>query len=243
MYIFPVSIDTASSELTDFSTRLLRLYEVRPSLTASKVSPKELLKGIEQFFDIAKQVERGAAADLTDQDITQIGEYGLSMLVDLESWTVEQKLEDAVPQLKMMTLAIADWIMRHEGQIQSLDPVVDALAVTANNTQDRDLLEKLTGFMGRVRSACTVPIRNDLERFNPGRPWRILHLNRSIAATRTHNRELMRAVFDELVETLPEDAAQFFQQGMSEMDRLNYPAAVRKLVQQYFDRYTRARMN
>jgi hypothetical protein len=46
-----------------------------------------------------------------------------------------------------------------------------------------------------------------------------------------------------LVETLPEDAAQFFREGMGEMDRLNYPRSVRVIVQEYFDRYTRPRMN
>ena len=81
------------------------------------------------------------------------------------------------------------------------------------------------------------------ERFDPGRPWRILHINRSIAATRTHNRELMRKVFDELVETLPEDAMQFFKQAIHEVDRRNYPAAVRELFQEYFDRQARAHMN
>ena len=243
MHTFPDPIDSASAEFTDISARLLGLYEVRSSHPASKLSPKERLKGIEQFFDIARQVERGSATDLTDSDITQIGDYGLSMFTDLESWIVEQKLEDVVPRLKKIALSMTDWIMRHGGQIQTLEPVVDALAVSANSTEDREVLAELTGFMGRVRSACTVTIRNDLERHNPGRPWRILHLNRSIAATRTHNRELMRAVFDELVETLPEDAAQFFREGMSEMDRLNYPHAVREIVQEYFDRYTRVRMN
>ncbi len=243
MHTFPDSIDTASSEFTELSARLLGLHEVRPSRISSKVSPSELLQGIEQFFDIAKPVERGSATDLTDKDVTQIGDYGLSMLTDLESWIVEQKLEDVVPRLKKIALSMTDWIMRHGGQIQTLEPVVDALAVSANSTEDRDVLEELTGFMGRVRSACTVTIKNDLERHNPGRPWRILHLNRSIAATRTHNRGLMRAVFDELVEALPEDAAQFFREGMGEMDRLNYPRAVREIVQEYFDRYTRPRMN
>lgn len=243
MHTFPDPIETASAEFTELSARLLGLYEVRPLRISSEVSPTELLKGIEQFFDIAIQTEHGSATDLTDKDITQVGDYGLSMLIDLESWTMDQKLEDVVPQLKKIALSMTDWIMRHGGQIQSLEPVVDALAVSANSTKDRDLLEELTEFMGRVRAACTATTRNDLERHNPGRPWRILHINRGIAATRTHNRELMSTVFDELVETLPEDAAQFFKLGMNEMDRVNYPRAVRETVQEYFDRYTRPRMN
>ncbi len=241
---FVNTIEDASSEYADISARLLGLYQVRPSQTPSKVSPRELLEGIEQFFGIASQVDRGSAAgDLTDKDITQIGDYGLSMLVDLEAWTRDQKLEDLELRLKKIVLSVADWIMRHGGQIQSLEPVVDALAVAANSTQDQSTLEELTRFMGRVRTACSDAIRNDLERYNPGRPWRILHLNRSIAATRSHNLALMRTVFDELVEILPEDASQFFKQGMHEMDRLNYPGPVRELVQEYFDRYTRAQMH
>jgi hypothetical protein len=165
------------------------------------------------------------------------------MFVDLEAWTQQQKLQDLERRLKKIVLCVADWIMRHGGQIQNLEPVVDALAVAANNTEDRSVLEEFTEFMGRVRIACSDVIKNDLERYNPGRPWRILNLNRCIAATRSQDLALMRAVFDELVEILPEDATQFFKQGMQEMDRLGYPSPVRELVQEYFDKYTRAQMH
>ena len=53
----------------------------------------------------------------------------------------------------------------------------------------------------------------------------------------------MHHVFEELVNALPSDAANFFSEGMHEMDRLNYPQAVREVLQEYFNKYSRPKMN
>ena len=47
----------------------------------------------------------------------------------------------------------------------------------------------------------------------------------------------MHEVFETLIRNLPQDAASFFQQGMSEMDRLGYPDHVRKVMQEYAEQY------
>ena len=97
--------------------------------------------------------------------------------------------------------------------------------------------------MGRVAQATANLIKQDLEKNNPGRPWRVLHLNRGIVATRTHNPELMEKVFDDLVRYLPEDAAAFFAEGMQQMEELDYPQHVRQVMHRYFDLWTRPRMH
>jgi hypothetical protein len=108
---------------------------------------------------------------------------------------------------------------------------------------ETSLLEPLTLFMGRVAQASSSAIKQDLEKNNPIRPWRILHLNRGIMATRTHNPALMERVFDDLVRYLPEDAPTFFAEGMQQMEALNYPQPVRQIMGRYFDRWTRPRMH
>ncbi len=81
--------------------------------------------------------------------------------------------------------------------------------------------------MTQVADSCTSEIQQDLEPNDQLRPWRLLHINRSIVATRTHDPEIMKKAFDELLTYLPHEADIFFAEGMKEMDALDYPAHVR----------------
>jgi hypothetical protein len=127
--------------------------------------------------------------------------------------------------------------------VKTLTPIVDACAAVANTTQNSEQLGELCCLMGAVCYACAPAIKSDLEKSNPDRPWRLLHLNRAIAATRSLQLDLMEKAFEQLLRCVPEEAESFFRQGMSEMDRLNYPDQVRDVMQRYFDRHTRPRMN
>ena len=77
------------------------------------------------------------------------------------------------------------------------------------------------------------PIRQDLEKMNLGRPWRVLLLNNSIVATRSHDTDLMEAAFAILTSQLPEDATRFFSEGMEQMEALDYPPHVRQVMEKY----------
>ena len=83
---------------------------------------------------------------------------------------------------------------------------------------------------GEPPSALTS---EDLEKMNPGRPWRVLLLNYGIVATRSHNTASMEAAFAVLTSKLPEDATRFFSEGMQQMDALDYPSHVRKVMEKY----------
>ena len=76
-----------------------------------------------------------------------------------------------------------------------------------------------------------------MDKFNQGRPWRVLHLNRCIVATRAQNTEMMEEAFSELLNNLPSDAPAFFMQGMSQVNHGEYPDEVRDLMQKYHDEY------
>lgn len=91
--------------------------------------------------------------------------------------------------------------------------------------------------------ASSEVLKSDLEPTNPDRPWRLLHLSYGITATRSHNTERMRQAFDRLVSVLPQDASQFFSQGMQEMVRLDYPQHVRVVMQEYHDHWTKQAMH
>ncbi|MHB8551767.1 MAG: hypothetical protein ACYDB8_12510 [Acidiferrobacterales bacterium] len=148
-------------------------------------------------------------------------------------------MPDARFGIGLTGLTIADWTIRHHGHLRSLEPVVNALADAANRTTETGDLERMARFMGEVIHASDSFIQQDMEKTNPGRPWRLLHLNRGIVATRSHNLALMGEVFDELVSALPEEASGFFEQGMQQMEALDYPAPVRKLMARYHSAWSR----
>jgi hypothetical protein len=56
-----------------------------------------------------------------------------------------------------------------------------------------------------------------------------------IVATRTHDLETMKQAFDEFLIYLPQEAPGFFAEGMKEMDALDYPPHVRRVMEFYFN--------
>jgi hypothetical protein len=137
-----------------------------------------------------------------------------------------------------LTVDLALWVVAHGGRLDSIEALVDALALIANHTADPGELGQLSTVMARITGAVSPVIREDLEKINPGRPWRVLLLNRGIVATRSHDPATMEEAFTLLIRHLPEDAAQFFASGMQQMEALNYPAHVRQVMEKYHRQWT-----
>jgi hypothetical protein len=212
--------------------------------SSSEVTPFQLHEAVEYFFNTSLDFERVARKGVSvDQNkISELGDYGITVLMDLGVWARQLGVDGTDAELDQIALSIADWVIRYGGEIRTLEPVVDALARLSNRAKEPDALERLTDTMTRVIHATAVTARQDHARTRPSEPWRTLHLNRGIVATRTHNIALMERVFDELVNDLPTDARQFFADGMRQMDRFDYPLTVRAVMARYFDRWTRPRM-
>lgn len=205
--------------------------------------PSTLVEAFRQLLNVMARIESDAQTDrMSDSaDITEIGEYALRLQEALATLAASAGLEEQQQALALVSINIALWVADHRGRIDTLEPVVDALALLANNLREPASLERLSLVISRIVAAVSPLIRQDLEKVNPGRPWRVLLLNQSIIATRSHNPELMEQAFAVLTENLPEDAPRFFSEGMQQMDALNYPAHVRKVMEQYHRRWTRNR--
>jgi len=108
---------------------------------------------------------------------------------------------------EQVSLIFAHWIVQYSGKVNHPEPVVNALAQLANLFQDKASLINLYDLMSQVDEACALETRLDKDGFNPDRPWRLLHFNHAIVATRT--------------------------QSMDEMDAQEYPAQVRQLIELY----------
>lgn len=236
---FPPAISEVLQLFKDAAAEIERVQRTRAPSVGQQISPQQLREALEQFFAIIANLdkEEGATGPILSDDVNQLGDYGLNLLADLAAWATQLGLDQERQNVLAASLVAADWLMRHEGRISHLEPVVNALADTANRTSDPKELTRMAEFMGTVAQACSEYIKQDLEKTNPGRPWRLLHLNRGIVATRSHDPTLMQQVFDELVRCLPKDAPAFFEQGMEQMVALNYPAPVREVMSRYHARW------
>ncbi len=109
--------------------------------------------------------------------------------------------------------------------------------------RDKTSLKSLSELMSKVVDGCSLEIKRDLDEKNQLRPWRLLHLNRGIVATRTYDLDIMKKAFDELLIYLPEEAPEFFNEGMKEMDELDYPSHVRELMEFYHSQKPEVRVH
>jgi hypothetical protein len=153
---------------------------------------------------------------------------------EIDELAADLGLNDSAEQIEDLTFPFAVWLSRHNVEIRTVGPVVNALSRKANFISESSLLKQLFNHVNEIIDSLSPSISQDLENTNPMRPWRLLIINRAIIATRTYDIELMKSAFDMLIENLPEDASRFFEEGVEQMHIINYPDHVKELMQQYF---------
>jgi len=241
----PLDLDTACDQYRRASKEIIQAFERRAPEHTQQATPEQLDAAIAQFLTLATQLdlEQGETGALAQNDVSEIGDYGLQLISDLSRWAAQLDLELPRRKLEDTALAAAFWIIRHEGQIRTPEIIVDGLARLANATEDTLELATLADVMTQVLHSLAAVLREDLERNNPGRAWRVLHLNRAIVATRSFDAKRIHEVFDELIQALPDEAPEFFTEGIAQMDKFNYPDHVRAIMQRYFDIWGRRIMH
>jgi len=221
--------------LSDSNAILAACKQHDPASASQSATETGLAQALQQLTDVMTRIESDmqSGGDSSSADITEIGEYALQLHAALSAATTQRSLSEQQPQLAGLAINIALWIARHGGQIETLEPVANALALVANSSRDTAELGKICGVIEVIIAAVSRVISQDLEKMNPGRPWRVLLLNYSIVATRSHDTDLMEAAFAVLSSKLPEDATRFFSEGMEQMDALDYPSHVREVMEKY----------
>ncbi len=202
-------------------------------------SPSMQQQAMQRLIELLQIIESqdNQAHTLDDQgiDLNELGDYAIQMLSDLAAAAASLQLDKESQQLEDLTLPMGLWISRHGGELRTLAPIVNALARLANTLREPDALGQLYQLTGEVRCAVDEATRQDLEKTNPGRPWRLLLMNQAIIATRSHQTELIDEAYQHLVEALPEEAPRFFEEGMQQMELLGYPPVVRQVVEKYYN--------
>jgi hypothetical protein len=240
------TLDTIRSGIDQALDALAHVAGAGALQTREGASMELLSEAFRQLLDVMARVEddsrnRGGARTVQrpgSEDITELGEYAARLHDNLATLVKQSDLTDQQPALAGLAVDIALWVADHGGRLDSLEGIVDALAQIANRTRDAQDLKRLSAVMGRIIDAVSPLIREDLEKINPGRPWRVLLLNRGIVATRSHDPAVMEEAFTLLTRHLPEDAARFFAEGMQQMEALNYPSHVRRVMERYHRRWS-----
>lgn len=114
-----------------------------------------------------------------------------------------------------LVLGTALWALRHDVEILAVEPVANALARRSNDARSGAERSAVVGLMDGVIRNVAPRLAPDLERSNPDRAWRVLHLNFAITAIRTQDGPLMDLAFDALDRALPDERAGFYAEALA----------------------------
>lgn len=222
------------------SATVLQVFRSRSIGVGEDASPAQLIDAINQFFIIYEKLgsKHSENSLLNKDNISQIGEEAISCLYDLGDWAERLDLPQEQAMLGEIALAAAHWVIRHQGEIRSLDVVVNMLAAKANHTSDKTVLTSLFHVMNDVIEHASPEIKSDQDKSDPNRPWRTLNFNFAIVATRTMNKELMTIAFDTLGRNLPQDCSQFFEEGLIQSEKAEYGQEIKPIMTEYFKRWS-----
>ena len=214
-------------------------FEGRPIQTANTNAPAELIEAVSQFFIIYKKVgdKPDENRSFSKDSISQIGEQTISCLVELSAWAEQLDLHKEKAILDEIALFVAHWVILQRGEMRNLDAIVNMLAAKANQTSDKDVLTALFHVMNDVIENTSPELKNDTDKSDPLRPWRMLNFNFAIVATRTMNKGLMTRAFDTLGRNLPEDCPQFFEEVLRQAEKPVYGPEIKTMMAAYFKKW------
>ena len=226
------SLDSMRAQFDDALSCLLKNYI--PNTSEQTVSPQELGKSMQQFFNILDTIEQTSDDAGVDVDMDDLANHGLRLLNELCHLARKLDCEESYFQFEQLSLPLAVWSAQHHFILNDIEIIINAISHIANNTQDPRHLARLAEMIERIIDSVAPEIKRDLDKSNPQRPWRVLNLNHGIIATRSLDPRRMEAVFSQLLYRLPDDAPGFFAEGMEQMDIIDYPPHVRSVMQSYF---------
>ena len=235
---FQIKATTLAPALLMIVDEVLTFRQHNPAAQAVLPSQEKLRQDMQQFCLLLQQLE--SVHDKDPEVISDMGEYGLYLLQKLSEIVEQLGLLQARQRLERHIISFGLWVCTNGGVLRELEPVVNAFAAEANRSRGGRDLERLCAAMLHSLH-CVDPLVVERQERLAAAPWRLLNLNAGIVATRTQNTELMRTAFEALIRNLPEEAPEFFSEGMEQLDLARYPEPVRELVEGYYHRFSKAR--
>jgi hypothetical protein len=226
------NLDSMREQFDDALSCLLKNYI--PNTSEQTVSPLELGESMQQFFNILDRIDDATENPRSEENMDDLANHGLRLLNELCHLAKTLGCEESYYKFEQLSLPLAVWSAQHHFILKDIEIIINAISHIANNTQDTRFLSRLAEMVEHIIDSISPAIKQDLDKTNPDRPWRVLNLNHGIIATRSLDPKRMEAVFSQLLYRLPDDAAGFFAEGMEQMDIIDYPPHVRSVMQSYF---------
>ncbi len=202
--------------------------------------PATICRELERFSQIVLHLDKQRHESQTPPtseevaDLDKLADHGLKLIAQMMDWAKWLEMSDITETLDNLIITLSVWNARHLGSLREIEPVVNALSKVANNNADPAFMAELSNIYHEIANAVAADIKQDMENYDPLRPWRILNLNYGIVATRSHDTSIMEQAFEQLLVRFPHDARDFFQEGMEQMDAVGYPEHVRSLMKKYY---------
>src|SRR5258706_1329755 len=179
-----------------------------------QAATRELLRRFDALAGGAAPQLRAQLATLERLD----RQYGGTAPIELED--VEELVANIVTALAALddpdlVIGAALWAQRHDVAVSAVEPVANALAQRSNEAAGKQELAAVFGLMQGFIAHVAPRLAADLERSNPERPWRILHVNLAITAIRTEDAAMMEFAFDALDAALPDDRRGFYSEALA----------------------------
>lgn len=226
--------------LEALSEELINVWDSQSAAQDHALSPEELCGAMRKLGTLLHQMDETleTRGRFESQELKALGDHGLHLISELADCASGYQMTNRSQEIRRQCFPFAVWLARHGGELTNLEPVVNALADLANGLTRSEDLARLYQEVGEIVEAASPRLSEG----RPADPWRLLVLNRAIVATRSHRPPLIRDAYDMVIETLPEDAESFLAEAMEQMDLLDYPTAVREVVNDYFQRCGKSRV-
>lgn len=231
---YRTKVPDLTRDLIQLADELLEAAEEH-SARPSPPDPEKLRQKVQDFCILLRQVDSLRSRDTAM--ITDMADYGLYLLQNLSDTSSKLEARRIREELNCRTIAFAVWAASSGGTLREIDGVVNAFAAEANQLREQKELKTLCRAMGEVVRAVDPQARIVGDEPAVTSPWRLLNINRGITATRSRDPDLMEESFEDLVRNVPNDAPEFFREGMEQMGLLGYPAQVREVMERYYNRW------
>ncbi|MGD8914830.1 MAG: hypothetical protein PVI97_08765 [Candidatus Thiodiazotropha sp.] len=209
----------------------------------SPLALQQAMHRLMELLDIlSRQTVTAGESKITSLDeLSELGDYGIKLLVDFSSIAAGLEMPQESEEMEDLTLPMALWIVRHNGELRTLEPVINSLARLANRFREPSQLQQLYDLSVELIHALEPLMQQEPTRVENAHPWSILLMNQAIIATRSYRPELIEEAYQTLCRLLPNQAPDFFREGMEQMDALDYPQQIKEVVEKYYNIWSHPR--
>ena len=247
--IEPMELELASSDLTGFSQALAETVEeiiehwkeanVRP--VGDESDPEVLSNAFQELLQVLRQYEdtglEGTKSPARGPELSELGDYGLSMLLDLERIASGLRLTAIGDRLERLSVNLALWIVRRDGDLSTLELIVNGVAKTANQLRTPNELERLFSVIDEIVQALNPGLQQEVSSTSGDsaqNPRNLLLMNRAIVATRALAPSLMENAFSDILQQMPEIAPGFFTEAVEQIEPRGYPPPVAAVITRFY---------